>query len=264
MNRLILLLTVVVFLLVTGCSGGQDSANQSEEVFATPTLHPIFNSEGEVKPAQLDFGEEDSPTTTPTPAVENENQPTPTIRPTIAAQVITLYDDALNENWTLENSNNFDYDLEADQVVNTGQFSMALTPEMGRGKFRMTVSPDSEEVFRREDVLAFRFWLYSGDDYIGTEELSVTVVGSNEYTYWVEDDDSVQIDDEFPTFPQTRLYYLDINRDIPPETWVQIEVWLDERIYDPDYLYVTGMIIENEEGFLRTFFVDDVEMVILR
>jgi hypothetical protein len=73
----------------------------------------------------------------------------------------------------------------------------------------------------------------------------VTVLGSNSYTYWVEDDISVKSIYE-PVFSETRLYYLGVNRTIPPNTWVKVELWLDERIYDPDYRYVTGFYIKNE------------------
>lgn len=262
MMRINILFLVCLIFFVTGCSGQNKEEMEPSLPYATPTLHPIFDSFEEEEPDQTE-SEADS---TNTPSIVPEIQTTPIIRPTIAAKVITLYDEELSENWTLENSQEYEYDLEAEQAAYTGRYSIALTPQAGFGKLRLTVAPESEVEYRREDVLAFRFWLYSGDDYIGTEDLSITIVGSNEFPYWVEGDDSVQDEndlDDFPTFPQTRLYFLDFNTDIPPDTWVQVDVWLNELIFDPDYLYVTGMVIENNEDYLNTFYVDDVEMVIL-
>ena len=66
-----------------------------------------------------------------------------------------------------------------------------------------------------------------------------------------------------PTFSETRLYFLGINRDIPPETWVNVEVWLDDLQYDPIYEYVTGFYIKNDEGFGQTFYVDAVRIIML-
>jgi hypothetical protein len=66
-----------------------------------------------------------------------------------------------------------------------------------------------------------------------------------------------------PAFSETRLYYLDINRTIPPDTWVLIEMWLDELAYEPDYEYVTGFYIKNNEGFAQTYYVDDVQLIML-
>jgi hypothetical protein len=161
----------------------------------------------------------------------------------------------------LDNSDSFDSERESEVAYN-GRHSLAVSPEAPGGRLIFAVVPDAEEAYLRDNVLAVRFWLYSGDDYVGTEDLSVTILGSNEFPYWVEGDDSVQVDDSLPTFSQTRLYFLNVEEDIPPETWIQIEVWLDDLIFDPDYHYVTGVVIENDEDFLRTFYIDDLELVI--
>jgi hypothetical protein len=94
------------------------------------------------------------------------------------------------------------------------------------------------------------------------------VLGSNSYTYWLANDTSVPTDTtvtvEAPLFSETRLYDLHINRAIPPGTWVQVVVWLDDLIYDPEYTYVTGMYIKNNKGFLNTFYIDQVNLLMKR
>ena len=53
-----------------------------------------------------------------------------------------------------------------------------------------------------------------------------------------------------------------IKRAIPPNNWVEVVVWLDDRIYDPDYTNVTGMYIKNDQGFLDTFYIDDIKLLV--
>jgi hypothetical protein len=104
--------------------------------------------------------------------------------------------------------------------------------------------------------------LSSGADYISNTDLAVTVLGSNEYPYWVDGDNSVQ-NEISPVFSETRLSFLDVNRSIPPDTWVQVDVPIHKLIYDPDYTYVVGFYIKNDEGFISEFFIDDIELFAL-
>ena len=66
------------------------------------------------------------------------------------------------------------------------------------------------------------------------------------------------------SFSETRLYFLDIKHTIPPDTWVEVVVWLDQLIYDPPYKYVTGVYIKNDQGFFNTFYVDHVSLLVRR
>ena len=42
-----------------------------------------------------------------------------------------------------------------------------------------------------------------------------------------------------------------------------IFLWLDELEFEPDYEYVTGFYIKNNEGFLGTFYIDQVSLLVL-
>ncbi|MCZ7672780.1 MAG: LysM peptidoglycan-binding domain-containing protein [Chloroflexi bacterium] len=89
--------------------------------------------------------------------------------------------------------------------------------------------------------------------------MAFTFVGSNENRYWVADDRSAYFDDQYP-FSETAFYWFDLNDAIPPNTWVEIEVFVHEQIYDPTYTYITGFYIKNGEDFLNTIYVDDVKI----
>jgi hypothetical protein len=122
------------------------------------------------------------------------------------------------------------------------------------------VGDDTTESYLRDRVEGVSFWIYSAENYLGNDDLSVTVLGSNNYRYWKSNDDSVENIYE-PLFSQTRLYFLGFNRSVPPDTWVEVIVWLDDLIYDPDYNYVTGMYILSDELYSGTILIDNVELI---
>ncbi len=129
-------------------------------------------------------------------------------------------------------------------------------------------------MYSRNEILGVSFWLSGGANAVDPGDLAITVVGSNAYPYWVAGDTSVQqaagipdsaITDEFPLFSETRLYFLDIKRTIPPDMWVEVVLWLDEREFDPDYRYITGIYIKNDDpAFLPTFYVDRMSLLLIR
>jgi hypothetical protein len=124
------------------------------------------------------------------------------------------------------------------------------------------VEESSPQPYLRSQVIGFSFWVYCDDDYIGSSDLAVTITGSNQYPYWVQDDDSVT--NRFdPIFSETRLYFLGFNSDIPPRTWAEVNVILDDLIYDPIYTYVTGLLIKGDENFRNTVYIDQVEISLL-
>jgi hypothetical protein len=211
---------------------------------ATPSLdNPVITLETEpVKP---------TPDETPTPS--------PTATPEILPTVL-IYDDNLNNNWYLSTSQGIKYYLQNKTIAHNGSYAMALTPTRDYGNLVFTVKANSKDVYLREQTLGIRFWLYTGEATVGTDDLIVSVIGSNKYPYWRWNDTSVTNEND-PTFPETRLYYLDFNDAIPPQTWVQVEVWLDKLVDEPEYTYVTGIVIKNGVDFRDTIYIDQVELV---
>ncbi|NJM04959.1 hypothetical protein HC891_00090 [Candidatus Gracilibacteria bacterium] len=132
-----------------------------------------------------------------------------------------------------------------------------------RGAIFFTLAEDADAPIRREDVLGLSFRINGGADYIGNDELAVSVIGSNAVPYFTRDKTTAQERaDADLEFSETRLYFLDINTDIPPDTWVEVVVWLDNLIFDPDYKYVTGFYIKNAPSFLNTYYIDEVKLLV--
>ncbi len=214
------------------------------------------------------------PTSTP-PALTAPLPPTsPPAAPDEQIASIPIYDDHLHPDWNAEQSQGVAYDLASETYVYSGRVAIAVAPQRRYGQFFLTVREDAQTVYNRNEILGVSFWLSGGANAVDPGDLAITVVGSNAYPYWVAGDTSVQqaagipdsaITDEFPLFSETRLYFLDINRTIPPDTWVEVVLWLDEREFDPDYRYITGIYIKNDDpAFLPTFYVDRMSLLLIR
>ncbi|MCA9935428.1 MAG: hypothetical protein KC415_15940, partial [Anaerolineales bacterium] len=265
----------------------------------TPTIHPYFAGDGAVETAvptpsgpytptiSALFAFVPSPTPRPLPTRRPTSTPTMTPPPSptpppdetpqaeataaplaIAAlpedgrfNEIIIYDDELDPNWTLGESWGITYTLTETAVVYSGDVAASVTPLAEFGAVFFTVAPGALQEYLREDVLGVSLWLNSGDDYLPLDEMAVTILGSNATPYWTEDDDSVEQAEGESFFSETRLYYLGLNAEIPPNTWVEVIIWLDQLPYDPDYVYITGIYVKNGDVFQGTYYVDRVALL---
>jgi hypothetical protein len=179
---------------------------------------------------------------------------------------ISVYDDTLNTDWSTERSEKVKYNIAATTFVHGGKNAIMVTPTDDFGRFFLTVRKDARKIYPRDRILGISFWLNGGEDSIATSDLAVAVTGSNQYTYWVSDDTSVKVDTpitaDSPLFSETRLYFLHINRSIPPGNWVEVIVWLDDLIHDPSYTNITGVYLKNDKGFLTSYYLDDVRLLV--
>lgn len=183
---------------------------------------------------------------------------------------VPVYDDVLNDNWTIDNSAGVRFDmnstmrwydeLDPNTELNSGAMSIALEPVEDFGQLFFTVRSDSAETYHRDEILGVSFWMYSGPNIIDTGDFAVTVTGSNVQPYWSPDDGSVFFDGD-DSFSETRFYDLEINRAVPPDSWIKVEVWLDDLLFDPNYEYITGIYIKNDIGFRTRVFVDRVNLI---
>lgn len=253
-------------LLMAGCTDRASTDTPASELSQpTPTVSAVFSPAPPIVVVQV-----------PTPARNTAEASAARLDDTYArrdgqsrdVQVaeVLVYDDALDDNWTLENSSMMSYNLQNMRYIDRGRYAIEAAPTTGIGMLYFTLRQDSRQVFRRDQVLGLRFRLTGGADFIENDALAVTVVGSNRQPYWVAGDNSVNLEgrvtDDEPVFSETRLYYLDINQPIPPDTWVDVVLWLDERIYDPDYTYVTGFYLKTEKDLLDRFYVDQVNLLL--
>ena len=276
-HRDFLLIYFLMLLLLSACSSNTNNPITSDSAQASPTTHPLMNSSGgslletrvikkETIPAPSNndlFGQNDIPTPIPTPTRVPTSTPNPAEPTPVAPRFrdVTIYNDQLDANWTLNNSAGLSYDAQSSTTVYTGTVAISAVPEKDFGILFFTVDQNTSQSYLRNEVLGIRFQINSGNDYLGREEMAVSVLGSNEIPYWSNDDKSVESTlGEYP-FSETRLSFLGINQDIPPNTWVEVEIWLDNLIFDPDYLYVTGFYIKNGDGYRTNYFVDDVALI---
>lgn len=235
---------------------------------ATPTVAALFLAQSR---------QTATPTPTAAPQLPITLQPTTALGPQAGAQAqaplyptVVIYDDQLNPQWSVEQSTASTIDLaaqglnfqalDAQKTLSSGAATIAISPQADYGKIFFTVRPESGASYQRTNVLGVSFWLNSGSDGIGPADLAVAVVGSNSLPYWTPDDKSVFPDNK-GKFSETRLYFLKINRTIPPHTWLNLVVWLNELQYDPVYKYVTGFYIKNDLGFRSTYDLDQVSLV---
>ena len=255
---------VVACILLAGCTSLSPQPPASQTSIPTPTVASLFR-DSPTQPPSIPPKSSTQSLAQPTISAPSPTIPTPT-HPTDQIASIPLYDDTLNSDWQVEQSDKVKYNLLSTTYVHGGKTAIAITPTDGWGRFFLTVRKDTRKIYSRDRILGVSFWLSGGANSIGTSDLMITVVGSNKYNYWVADDNSVKIDapvtPEFPLFSETRLYFLHINRSIPPNNWVEVVVWLDDLINDPNYSYVTGMYIKNDQEFIDTFYVDDVHLLV--
>jgi hypothetical protein len=253
-TRQLIALGVVLLTFLAACGQSTINPEMTGEPVPTPTIHPLFV---ERPTAELQLTIPPSPTRVEPISVSPRNEAYEN------ALELPVFSEELSSNWRLDASWDLDYEI-VSEVAYEGASSIKVVPRKEAASLYFTVGQEASRVYTRDEVLGFSFWLYSGDDGIQTDDLVVTVTGSNEYPYRVAGDNSVPSRDEFPPFSETRLYYLNINRDIPPETWVLVELWLDERAFDPIYKYVTGLYIKNEIDLVqRPFYIDDVNIILL-
>lgn len=249
-------------LIIVGC-GRPDVVSVTPR--PTPTLSSFFNVT----------------TPIPTHALADLDEPIPIIRPnaTVIAQAtitalddraletVVVYDDVLQPGWSLEQSFQTDIDVRNRTYVKKGRYAIRAKPLYTTGTLYFTVDRTAKEPFLRSRVQGIRFYLSGGGQPINNDVLTVAVVGSNAYPYWVEKDDSVEFEgrvtDNDPIFSETQLVFLGINQSIPSRTYVEVTVWLDSLIYDPTYQYVTGFYLKTDKEFVPTFYVDAVSVLLL-
>lgn len=253
-------LRALLLCLALAACGAPESATTTTRVpQPTPTIASVFGDPATHTPTTLASTATPARTSTPAPRAI----PTRVVDGTI--EVVSIYDEKLNPNWTLENTSGVKYEL-ASTNAQRGKLSLQARPAKGLAKLYFSVREQSRDTYERKRVLGLRFWLSGGENPIATTDLGVAIIGSNAYPYWAADDTSVKINAtvtaDAPLFSETRLYDLYINRDLPPNSWVEVVVWLDSLQFDPEYAYVTGFYIKNDELFLDPYYLDHVDLLL--
>ncbi len=239
-------------------------AAQPQVAGPQPTVNPIF--------AQRPVSAEPTPgavfseTLSSTQILHNllAAEPTPlATRPVQKVVDEPVFDDSLNPDWSTADTIGMQTFFTDTKHAYAGSAGISVTPQQDFGKLFFTVKQDAKGSYGLDRVLGVSVWINSGDQPLDPGDLSITVVGSNDYTYWRPDDTSVMTDTTH-FFSESRLYYLGVKNTVPPNTWVEAVVRLDKLPYEPDYKYVTGIYIKNDEWFRRTFYVDQVHLLVVK
>lgn len=261
--RLAILLCLIVVLASCGRRLSVDTVPTG---FPTPTVAPFFLERPTATPFIPPPTRTPFPTRPPvTPTAETWSGQTNDIR---SLQVLPVYRDALSTGWSITSSALLgSLTLTQTNVVALGQYAIAVTPSKSTGILFFTITPDSGIELRRDQVAALRLRLSGGDTPIANDGMTISVVGSNRVPYWEPNDDSVSLegrvtDSTEPLFPETRLYFLGLNRAIAAGEWAEIYVWLDDLIYEPEYTYVTGFYLKTSSDLVTKYYVDQVEWLI--
>lgn len=225
-----------------------------------------------------------TPTPSPTPL------PSPTTIPEISSEAsvveaeetvittidaheeVVIYDDELDPNWTLEYSENVDFDplsttrwfemMQDETGLNSGAVSLSVTPKNEWNKLYLTLHADSSVAYHRDQVQAVSLWFNTGNNYLSSDALVVAFVGSNEETYWFPNDKSV-LTRETSYYPEIPLYDLGVNvNSLPPNTWINATLWMDQVRFGPEYIHVTGIYIANKHTLQSAFYIDKVALLL--
>jgi hypothetical protein len=258
---------VLALTVLASCGPARPQVGQQ----SPPTVAPVFRPE---VPTSMPLA--GTPGQRPTLDTAAQRQPTPTIEgPTdsvVASRLgndvirVPIYNNGLSADWSLENSSGLRYNLQSRNYVSSQPYGIAATPLHGAAQLFFTVKRDARRAYNHDQILGVSIMVNGGPDGLGHEDLLFTVMGSNAYTYYRENDFSVEaagrITDEGTIFDEQRLYFLDFKEGIPPDTWGEVQIWLDERILDPEYKYLTGIYILTDERNTKTFYIDEVNLLV--
>lgn len=259
-------------LLLAACGalaacGSPDSAATTAQPRPTPTMSPLFADPVTEVPTPV------TPTAIRTPAPTRDRAATPeaaasaeaSATPDIAYEYQPIYTDKLAAGWGTAQSQNMKLSLASRTEVYTGTAAILAQPQAGYGRLFFTRQKGAAPLLRSK-VLGVSFWVNGGDNEVKLDDLLIAVEGSNDYSYWVKTDSSVErppdANPKDPLFPETRLYFLGYNRAFPANRWTEVVLWLDDLIYDPQYTYVTGVAIINDEKRLTPFSIDHVRLMV--
>jgi hypothetical protein len=265
-QRYILFVILVIFTVQLISCSSDTSVDVTAVPLPTSTILPFFLEPATSTPFQTEITTATTiPTRRPKPTVVEDVTPTALV---LGDQytLLDIYDEQLSSNWTLKDSSNVRIDSKYKGYAYSGLTSLIAKPQGAFSKLQFSVALNAKNSYRRDKIAGISFWVSGKDQIIIPNDLVVTVLGSNDIPYWVTNDSSVtapsQAPSDAPLFSETRLQFLGINRPIEPNTWIQVVLWLDDLIYEPDYTYVTGIYIKNDEQFQKTFYIDKVSLIL--
>jgi hypothetical protein len=176
----------------------------------------------------------------------------------------------LDPNWTIIPDAGLLYQLQNVPHSYQNNPSLGVTPKQASTKLFFQVKQTATTQYLHNQVVGIGFWLNTGNNTLSPGDISLTVTDSNDYPYYKYNDHSA---DNQPVLTQSgnRVYDLGVNRSVPPNTWIWIEIDLDSLVFDPgykptpvvdtDYKYLTGFYLTVENSSLKTFYINQLGLI---
>lgn len=274
------IIMVAVGLLVA-CSAITNSETlPSTQVFPTPTTHFLLQGNAPITTLDSPVSLLGPPTIASIFRMPPSATPSPIATPTIIQEftetplpqapqtqffTLAVYEDNLNPNWEVQPNTAIKFDPKSSIQVHGGHAAISFSPhEVGEATLFFTVSDRSAEMYRRDQVAKLSFWLYSSKAPLHLDQFFITIVGSNSQPYWNAKDQSVKVGDYLSVFPEVSLDELGFNHAVPADTWVMVEIDVNETLLlEPEYQYVTGISFKSATGPTHMLLIDDINLTLL-
>ena len=275
MKKFLLIVMGMITVFAVGVGGVIWAAARGSQEVAVSATRPTGDSKlfDATLPPTADLLATPTPTLTPTPIPTFTPTPFPSPTPTFVPPLV-VFDDAIHPDWTLEIST-MPHETRNTTAVFQGVYAIEARPEIGGRVLLFTKT--SGPPLRYDDVDGIAFRIYSGELGLAIDELAMTVIGSNAEPKWSLGDTSVRnssnpnpdwIAEDDPisnlyaqTYSESLIAFMGIVRDIPPNTWVWVTNWLDDREFDPEYEYITGFYLKTETTVEHALGIDAVEIL---
>ncbi len=241
-------LLVLIALLGSGCQGRKNAQAQIVTDPQTPTITQFIDQ---------------AQTPTPSPSSVPTDTPNPGNFPFSIQEAtkVAIYSDIINPNWGLVTTQSEETNPRSRTPVYNGLFSLSITPKKSGSQVFFMVQQDTDEVYPASQVHGFRFFLNPGSQSIPLSELSIHILGSQEQVETRDPQELGPVLDGL-IFNNAQIHFSNASDAIPPNTWTEVVVWLDDPLTTPQFDYVTGLSIERKEAFLQTFFIDDLQLIV--
>lgn len=280
-NKLANSIIMVTVGLLVACSAITNSETiPATQVFPTPTTHFLLQGNAPITTLDPPLSLSGAPTIasifrlppsdTPSPSVADSPIATPTRiqefteTPLPQPQSFTLpiYEDSLNPNWAVQEDTRMRFDLKFSSEVHHGEAAISFTPRnRADSTLFITVSEQSTEEYRRDELTKLSFWLYSPKALLYLDQFYITFVGSKRLPYWSAEDQKVA--NFLSVFHRISLEDLGFDRAIPADTWVLVEIDLDEvAALAPEYQYLTGISFQNASNPAHPLLLDDISLTL--
>jgi hypothetical protein len=197
-----------------------------------------------------------------------DKSPTPSLTITQSPTVVTaipkktqpealyksIYAEELNTNWDATGGNNEEINLRAQAKSQAGFLSIAIIPTKAFNKIDFKVKESTKELYPRAKIIGLRFWIHPEDYDLSPSNLSLKLIGSNNYTYFKNGDELFSVD--------TTLDSHGYNQSISANTWTELTIWMENLNDEIDYNNLVGFSFINDSGTLQTIYLDQVELIL--